>query len=337
MSDNQESPYNYGNLNTENKKRNNTPLILLGLLAALLLGGNLWQWSSRSDLSTQLTGKTDELTEVTKMRDEVTNQFNEANIKLEELKASNTSMTSQIEQYQRELNEKKAKINSLLKDSKNLALVRAELASTKADYDSKIADLMAQVASLTAANTDLTGKNTQLTTDLTTEKSQKAAVIAEREQVTSERNDLVVEKTALTKKVDIASAIRVSNVQVTGLAVKGSGKEKTTTTASKTSRLNICFNTMKNDVVASGREQFYVRIINPTGETMTVASQGGGTFKNNREEMVPYSQIKDVDYNNSSTNTCTVYDPGQPLKAGNYEVEIYNKGFSIGKGTFTLK
>jgi len=41
-------------------------------------------------------------------------------------------------------------------------------------------------------------------------------------------------------------------------------------------------------------------------------------------------------YNNEDTEACMDWEPSAQVVKGNYSVEIYNKGYRVGKGSFNL-
>jgi chromosome segregation ATPase len=211
-------------------------------------------------------------------------QFDDANLELEEMKAKNASLEGDITKYQGDLKAQKARIESLLGDSRNLKKAREELESLKASYANKIAELTAQIDQLTAANATLTTEKTQLQTDLSAEKTARQEVVAQKEQVTAEKTKVEEERTNLSKKVDVASLVRVSDITAVGFNVKDSGKEVKKNYAKNIERLKVCISLGQNDIVAAGRETFQVRIITPTGESLSTPSQGGGVLKTNKGE-----------------------------------------------------
>ena len=54
-------------------------------------------------------------------------------------------------------------------------------------------------------------------------------------------------------------------------------------------------------------------------------------------EEVRFTQVKEVEYNNEEMSTCFFWDPSTAFSKGKYDVEVYNKGYMAGKGSFTLK
>ena len=91
-------------------------------------------------------------------------------------------------------------------------------------------------------------------------------------------------------------------------------------------------------VTPAGEEVFYVRIMSPQGETLAVESSGSGTLTNklNGEE-IRYTTSGSVQYDQKDTNVCIDYTPNAALGKGNYAIEIYNKDYMVGKGSFLLK
>ena len=67
--------------------------------------------------------------------------------------------------------------------------------------------------------------------------------------------------------------------------------------AKSVDRLKVCFTAAANDVAETGLERFFVRIINPVGETMAVENLGSGIMKlAGGSDEVRYTQVKEVDY-----------------------------------------
>ena len=142
----------------------------------------------------------------------------------------------------------------------------------------------------------------------------------------------------LSKTVVRASVINVQGVNVEGLKIKGSGKAKETDRADKVQQLKVCFNTTQNAVAKPGKEQFYVRIINPTGETLAIEEMGSGIMNgSDSKEQIRYTKVKEYDYSNDETQLCFLWEPKVAFEAGTYNVEVYNKGYISGTGKFTFK
>jgi len=287
---------------------------------------------------TQITAQASEIDEQEKLKAELEKQYYESLSELEEMKTNNEDLNKMIEEQQAELKDQKDRVSRLLRDSKNLKSARSEMANMQAQLDTAIAqvtELKEQNAQLADANNKLAGERDQLQTDITTlgEEFQttKATLVSEKEELTSKNANL-------SKTVVRASVINVQGVSVEGLKIKGSGKAKETDRADKVQQLKVCFNTTQNAVAKPGKEQFYVRIINPTGETLAIEEMGSGIMSgSDNKEQIRYTKVKEYDYSNDETELCFLWEPKVAFEAGTYNVEVYNKGYISGTGKFTFK
>ncbi|PHN06422.1 hypothetical protein [Flavilitoribacter nigricans] len=275
------------------------------------------------------------------LKAELEKQYYEALSELEELRGSNDEMNALIEQQKVELKDQKDKITGLLKDSRNLGAARKELNALRAQAEGYIAEinqLREQNEVLTSENTQLSENNQQLNMSLEEQQMANAELSSERAVLVSEKEQLEEVRQQLSRKVNIASVIKVDGIEVTGLKTKKSGRDVKRSNADNIDKLQVCFNTTSNDVAEDGTEVFFVRIINPLGETLAIEEMGSGVMTNNaNQEQVLYTQAKEMDYSGEAGNLCTLWTPNQPLQEGSYELEIYNKGYLAGTTSFRLK
>lgn len=102
--------------------------------------------------------------------------------------------------------------------------------------------------------------------------------------------------------------------------------------------IQICLDTYENEVAEIGSETFFVRVVNPVGETMAVENLGSGVLeKSVSGDKVRYTKAAEVEYDQTAVKTCLDWNPNTSFQEGKYIVEVYNKGFLSGKGTFELK
>ena len=306
---------------------------LLAINAFLLF--RVWQGEKEHEITKM------EKAELEEVKAELDVQYQEALTELEGMRGTNEELNALIEEQKSELTAQKDKIAGLISNGRNLRAARQELATMEtqlAGYLAEIENLKAQNEALAGENTGLRNDNTRLEVDLTTERTAKEAVMQEKVVLVSEKELLTDKNAELNKTVNFASVVKVRGVDVTGLKARRSGKLVDTRRAKDVEQLQICFNTSVNDVADAGRERFYVRVMNPVGETLAIEELGSGVLVNNADNQeLRYTQMTEVDYANVAENACTSWAPSTPFAAGDYKVQVYNKGYLAGEGNFTLK
>lgn len=284
---------------------------------------------------------TSELNESEQLKAELEKQYYEALSELEELRGSNEELNALIETQKTELKESKDRISALLRDSGKLKQARAEMKTMTAQVEQYLAEinqLREENQELTIRTVQLTEENTSLTTNLDSARMRNMALSDDKAILTSEKAELEAERSRLAKKVNIASVVKVSNLEVDGLKMRSSGKAVSRNAAKNIDQLQVCFQTSANQVAEPGIEQFLVRIINPLGETLAIEELGSGVFTNGATgEQIRYTSAKETDYDQDQQNLCINWAPNQPFQSGNYKVEVYNKGYMAGAAGFRLK
>lgn len=285
--------------------------------------------------------QSEELTEVKQLKDELETQYYEAMTELEELQGSNEQLNALIDQQKTELTAQKEKIDRLLRDSRNLDQARKEMQGLKAQVEQYLAEinqLREENKELMAENSQLSIAKDSLSTNLELASMRNQELNTAKAALVSEKENLEKDRARLSEKVSIASVIKVENIEVTGLKMRDSGKAVKRRNASNVDQLQICFNTTVNEVTEPRLEEFVVRIIDPLGETLAVDQLGSGIFTSNATgEQIRYTKIKEYDYNRDASNLCLNWQPNIEFLEGNYDIEIYNKGYLAGSGSFTLK
>jgi len=308
-------------------------VVLLGLSA--FLGVRNFQLNNTKQELTADFEKTEEL------KVELEKQYYEALSELEEMRGSNEELNTLIEQQQEELKTQKDKIDGLLSDSRNYRAARKEMSNLKSQVEQYVAEinqLREENELLAANNTQLTEQNQTLNTDLESERMNSAQLTSERAILVSEKETLETERALLAKKVDIASVIKVENINAAGYKLRKSGKPVKKSNAKNVERIIVQFNTTDNAVSEPGTEFFHVRIINPLGETVAMEELGSGIFTNSATgEQIRYTMTAETEFSGTGDAVSIAWSPGQTFAKGNYEVEVYNKGYLAGSTSFQLK
>jgi TolA-binding protein len=184
----------------------------------------------------------------------------------------------------------------------------------------KIDDLFSEINKLKGENQQLSTANQQLSTE--------KKGLEDNLSVTQSENK------NLNEKVDVASTLHASNINVTAVQVKKSGKQKETSTAKHADMFVIGCDIDENRVTASGTKSLYVIVYNPDG----TPSATSGTFKLRDGNDKPFTNKIDVNYEQGKTLPVSfTWKPDDKFQTGEYKIEIYNNGFKIGEGIKSLK
>ncbi|MEQ8706281.1 MAG: hypothetical protein RIC19_20275 [Phaeodactylibacter sp.] len=282
-----------------------------------------------------------ELNESEQLKAELEKQYYEALSEMEEMRGSNEELNALIEAQKAELKDAKGRIDVLLRDSRNLAEARKQINGLNAkveQYLAEINQLRQENEELTERTAALSEENYALNSNLDSARVRNMELSSAKAALVSEKEAVEADRARLAKKVNIASVVKVSNVEAEGLKIRNNGKTTSRRSAKSVDQLQVCFNTVANQVAEVGVEAFMIRIINPLGETLAVESMGSGVFVNSANgEQIRYTTIKEVDYDRDEQRLCLVWAPNEAFQEGNYEIEVYNKGYLAGTTSFQLK
>lgn len=135
----------------------------------------------------------------------------------------------------------------------------------------------------------------------------------------------------------MANAIKINFIEVQGYRLKSNGKRRKRRRAKNINLLEVCFKTETNMVTSAGEKEFFVRIEDPLGETLTLDG-GSGVLENKLDNtQVRYTTSGTMEYNNEDTSGCLNFEIFNKLQKGVYKLTMYNNGFPVGKGEFKLK
>ncbi len=331
-------------MSTTKSKTNFTAIVaaiiigLLGINAFLLYNNKMHHEKENARL-------TQEVDDSAKLKLELEKQYYEALSELESMKTGNEELNALIDQQKQELQEKKNKISRLIgqgrKSKTELAEVQEMMSGLRSQLDgyvTEVTQLKQEKELLEQQNVKLAQDKKVLETDLSSQRTMNTELVTAKAALVSEKESLENEKAKLNEKVTQASVVKVMDVTATSWKVKKSGKPAKTRSADKTDRIKVCFTTTQNEVTVPGTEKFYVRLINPIGETLAVENLGSGIMTSGASnEEIRYTQIKELDYVNDAMVGCFLWEPNTPFSDGKYTVEVYNKGYLAGTGSLLLK
>ncbi|MEX0636758.1 MAG: hypothetical protein WD135_08315, partial [Ferruginibacter sp.] len=256
--------------------------------------------------------------------DELQKELEDAAMRYDMLKSTNTKLDSTITAKDKDIEAKRSRIQSLLNKSN---ATMAELAEAKRLIASLNGDLQGYQAQIEI----LQGEKIQLT-------QEKQAVMQQRDIARREydsANDVIKEKENL---LNVGSTLQASNFNIVGLDEKRSGKEKNTNTAKRVDKLRISFDLNENMIAKSGNKEIYVCITAPDGTPIAVEALGSGTFTTRDGQQKFFTQKLYVDYTQNKKLTVTFdWKQNTNFNEGNYKIEVFNNGFKVGEATRPFK
>lgn len=314
--------------------------VISGIIIALLLLLSGYLWYENMQLKTANQEKNVEFAELQKVQEELDADYQQALESIEGLRTDNQELNALIDNQKEELKAQKSKINNLIWTKRELDGAREEIAK----FESLTAGYLAQISDLTAKNEMLQGENSKLIKDvlvlnsnLTAEKEINADLTEARAVLVGEKDKLETFNKKLSDKVEVGSAIKINFISFEGGSINDDGSWKSRKLKKRMDIMRTCFRTETNVVTPAGEETFYVRLINTKGETVMDDNLDSGqiTDKMTGEE-VRYTMSGTLMYNNEDTQACMDWNPDGVIEKGTYGVEIYNKGYKVGSGTFEI-
>ncbi len=320
------------------KKDHLTAIAIIAIMLLLLV--NAYMMYNKYNQDKIIQQQQAELEEVTQLKNDLDEEYFEALSELDDLKSDNEELNTTIEEQKKKIRDQKENIDRLIIDRSQLQEAKDELENLKENIDGYLAEmeqLYREKAELNELNQDLSARNESLEDRVSRERKEKMRLQEQKDTLLSSTIQLQKKQQRLADKVDLASVIRVENIEAEGFKVSRSGKYRSRRKADNIDILQICFETTFNRVAPKGTETFFIRIINPVGETMAVDALGSGIFKMEDGNEVRYTQSIEIDYQGEPNRFCMEWKPNAAFKSGLYEIELYNKGHRTGKTTMELK
>ncbi len=310
----------------------------IAIVLLLLLSGYLWY--ENTNLKKSNHQQTEQIKEQQEVQAALDEDYQAALESIEGLRSDSQELNALIDNQKEELAAQKSKINNLIWTKRELGKAREEIANFEnltAQYLAEITDLKSQNEQLSSENTKLTKDIVVLNDNLSAEKQVTTELKETRAVLMSEKENLTERNSKLSDIVEVGSAVKVNWMSLEGGEIKDDGSWRKRRIAKKSKALRTCFKTETNVVVPAGEETFYLRIMDPSGETIAADESGSGviTDKISGEEK-KYTMSGTLTYNNEDTQACMDWDVLTEVAKGNYTVEIYNKGYRVGAGSFKL-
>lgn len=299
------------NPENEQKSGNKKGIIIAAIALLLILNGVLFYqfFSKNKDLESTKV----ELVESEELRSELENVIDDYKKNMKEMKGEMEGMDSLIDAQNKELEEKVAKIEALIRSER---IAKADYQKAKKELDNLRyykRKYEAKIDSMSAANKELKAQNESLKEE-----------VAEGRKMKDELKD---ENAKLSNKVSLGSKLEAANFKVTGINVRRN-RESETMNVRRMDHLNICIKFKENVIADKGEMTVYIKINNFKGETIGEDISGSGKFKLDGSESL-YTFKETIDFQNTQKEHCLKWDKDYEFQPEYYTIEMYTKDYQI--------
>ncbi|MEA5426468.1 hypothetical protein [Arcicella lustrica] len=286
-------------------------------------------------------------------------QFNKRNEDLSDLQAKDLLVAStKLDSIENQLNTKIIEIKRLGGDVSELIRAKQQLQKDKialqksvgfsmkkyelkfkkyltllGEKDNELVSLRKENGILAAMNDSLSKEAQALLEDISfAQKALNDSAInyTIRQKELSERNR------ELSEKVSQAAALHAESINVYAISVKGKESDGGVYKSKKVDKVRITFYLQENPLTTREAKVIFLRIIDPSGQSIADMSTGSGSFTYKNKD-VTYTAKQRIVYDNSHQSVEFVYSRGQAYKDGKHIIELYAEGYKIGEGFFEVK
>jgi uncharacterized protein (DUF3084 family) len=146
---------------------------------------------------------------------------------------------------------------------------------------------------------------------------------------------LEVKNKELVDKVNVAAALRAEGVNVYAISSRGKEVGVQNQKARKIDKIRVMFHLQDNSLATKEIKTVYLRIIEPTGNTLSDYALGSGIFSFKGRDLA-YTAKQRIFYENNHQSVEFIYARPNAYREGKHEIELYSEGFLIGLGTFDV-
>lgn len=318
------STSNYPSASPQNQpQKRDSKNLIIGILAVAILGTWGYFIWDKNNTEQEMSRMQTQYVAVDSSKNELQISFDAALSRLDSLTGYNNEIEGKLTESNSEIGKLKTQINTILRKQRLTEAEKKQAQALIAELNDKLSGLEAEVARLSGENVVLT--------------QEKAAVTVERDAYRAQKDTLEVVRQDLENTVDVASTLHASNIAITPVRERNSGKEKVTTRARRVDKLVITFD-VSNRIVKPGSSEVYVAITDPEGKPVAVEALGSGTFSTRSEGEKFYTARLDVDLEPAKRKHVEfAWKQNSDFKKGNYNIEIYHNGYKIGEGVRELR
>ena len=297
---------------SEQKRGNKQIIYLLGGLLLLSVIGNVYLLNRSTTAENEVAVKSEQVDSLNQLKKTLDGNFQAMTFELDQFRGKNIQLDSLLSKADGDIEKQRNKIAILIKENKDIPLIRRQLEEMKAIRD----QYRIQIEQLIKENKELKFANVNLTQEV---------------------DNLSKTTKDLSQKVELASVLKAENLVVKPQRAKGKGKLEDTDKAKRVSKIGITLIVAENKVAKAGPREVVMRLIKPDGYPVTDSNSGSGTFTKEDGRSTEYSLKKNIDFTNERIEVSLDWDVTDELKAGIYIAEVYLDGRMIGNNKFNLK
>jgi hypothetical protein len=176
-----------------------------------------------------------------------------------------------------------------------------------------------QIEAMEAEKQVLVGENAQIRTTLA--------------ETTVRNQQLVTENEEMAEQLAKASILTITDLEGTAMRERRRGDEPTTK-AKRTDKLRVCFNINQNLVAKPGNRDYYIRMIDPSNQVLTLSPDNTIEFEG---ETIQYTMKRTINYQNTLQEVCVVWTQEEKFQKGYYNVVVFAEGKEVGYKLFQLE
>lgn len=304
-------------MNEQENKKKRGGIVLLIIISLLIITNAYTAWLLYNE-KTKIVEQKVVTEKIIVERDNVKSDLMALKSDFESLKTTNGAMQADID-------EKKAKIEELIKEAekhKGDPYIIAKLRKETETLREIMKGYVKTIDSLNTLNQTLVAEKKTVLKQLDAEKEKQNILTKEKEEL----------KTTIAK----GSILTCFNISAKGVSLKRGGKKITETSkARKADKIKVSFSLGENKIAKAGEKTVYIRIITPDGKEM--AKNYDDNYKFTFDKSSGYFAGKEtLNYANTEISGVTYCEGQGELVPGNYIIEITCDGVIIGSSNLKL-